>query len=504
MKKFVIAITAALAFSSMAGAQKYIGSPAQDLFDQASFFLETQYFGPSKISIPELIAKYQIKVGEACAELKEQCGYDKVEPLLVQMFREFQDRHAYYLSAAAVAEENANSAGQATSPVPRVGFSNRTFCETADGVCTTDDKGNLTSKVNGDRLVTNVIKDSPADKAGIKYGDRWVGFNGNTFASLNGDVTELNKFSADFTTKIRAGETIVMQMLRGADKQKIDITVKGAIISTSEVPQLELRPDGVGLLRVPDYLIAGIGQRIHDLIREANGKGLKSIIFNQRGNGGGSALERWFTTGALIKAPDAMRRTPRYNADKNTVEEGFSNGAFYQRFVARPEVGNSFAVKTPVLFEGSLAVLVDDGCASACEYISSSFQRAKRGLVIGEPTVGIGNTNTARFPLANGGAAGMPTLRTFWTDGVSLPAQVKPDFTATNFELFKTGIDAGMNKALESVGAKTLLSAPVNTEIQVPFVQPVPMFGQDAIVTALEQLYSSATKTNGFALQAQY
>ena len=47
-------LAATLAFPCAAGAQKFIGSPAQDLYDQASFYLDTQYFGPSKISIAEL------------------------------------------------------------------------------------------------------------------------------------------------------------------------------------------------------------------------------------------------------------------------------------------------------------------------------------------------------------------------------------------------------------------------------------------------------------------
>lgn len=492
MKKFVLSLTAALICSSAAGAQKFIGSPAQDLFDQASFFLDTQYFGPSTINMTEHIAKYQAKVDEACAATGLQCGTDKVEPLLDDMFNEIQDPHAYYLSAAAVAQENANRSGTATSPAPRVGFTSFTYCDTPTGVCTFDAAGNPTSKLIGDRLITSVIKGAPGDKAGLRYGDRWVGYNGTTYASFNGDVAAINKFQADFGVKIRAGETMTMQILRGGEKQKLDIQVKGEIINTSEVPSLELRSDGVGILRVPDYLITGIGQRVHDLIRDAQTKGLKAVIFNQRGNGGGSALERWFATGAFIKTPAPMRRIPRYNADKNSVEEGFENGTFYQRFVARPEIGNSFKVNNPVLFEGPFAVLVDSGCASACEYISSSFQRAKRGLVIGEETVGIGNTNTARFGLANGGAAAMPTLRAFWADGTPLPSAITPDFKATTFDVFKTGVDAGLNKAFESVGAKTLQASSSSVEINVPFA-PIPTFGFDAITSVLEQVNRKPT-----------
>jgi carboxyl-terminal processing protease len=495
VKRILLAVATALVASNSANAQKYIGSQAQDLFDQAAFFLDTQYFGPTTISITDQINKYQLAVDEQCAKEALQCKYETVEPVIAEMFDGLEDPHAYYLTAAAVASQNANRAGTATSPTPRIGITNRTFCDTADGVCTYDDKGNLTSRINGDRLVTSVVKDSPADKAGIKYGDRWVGYDNTTFASFNGNAEALGKFSADFTAKVRSGQPILMQILRGADRQKLDISIQGAVISTSEIPQLELRPDGVGVLRLPDYLITGVGQRVHDLIRDATSRGMKALVFNQRGNGGGSAIERWSTAGALIKNPDPMRRTPRYNADKNTVEEGFANGSFYQRVVSNPVLGNTRSVQNPILFEGPLAVLVDSGCASACEYISSSFQRAKRGLVIGEPTVGIGNTNTQGFPLANGGSASMPTLRSFWTDGTSLPPQIQPDYLATSFDLFKTGVDGGFNKALESIGSKAIAIQPSTTEIQIPFNQPLFTQLNNPLDEVIRQLYQSQRVT---------
>ena len=102
-------------------------------------------------------------------------------------------------------------------------------------------------------------------------------------------------------------------------------------------------------------------------------------------------------------------------------------------------------------------MLVNNECASACEYFASSLQRAKRGPIIGEETSGVGNTNTQGFELINGGTANMPTLRAFWADGTPLPSSVKPDIVTPNYEfnLFNTGIDQPMQKALESFGAKT-------------------------------------------------
>ena len=218
MKKFVIAISAALAFSGVAGAQKYIGSPAQDLFDQAAFFLETQYFGPSKISMADLIIKYQAKVDEACASTQLACKYEAIEPILGEMFDEIQDPHAYYQSSASVRAEQQQATGNVTTPTPRLGFSHAGFVEYqkeiipvggfSAGLIDLINKGEA-KLLSQDRMIVNVTSGSPAQKAGFRYGDRWIGYNGTLFSSFT-SLTEYTAFLTGLTPKIAAREKITM------------------------------------------------------------------------------------------------------------------------------------------------------------------------------------------------------------------------------------------------------------------------------------------------------
>jgi carboxyl-terminal processing protease len=464
IRRAFVMVAATLAVSSVAGAQKFIGSPAQDLFDQATFFLDTQYFGPSNKNIAELVAAYQLKLDEACTAQGVQCGFDKAEPLIAQMLDDLQDQHAYYLSAEAVQAEQANRAGQNTSPSPRVGIQHRGFCATPSGECTFDDAGNLKDKLQTDRLIVNVLPNSPAEKAGLRYGDRWIGYNGTLFATFpDGQAPAYTKFLEDFSVKIRASETITMNILRGPNRQRLDIPLKGEIVNLSETPTLELRPDGIAVLKVRDYQIRGMGQRVHDLVKQAVAGGAKGIIFNERGNGGGSVAEMLFTVAAFVPTVESFRFVPRYNADRNTVEYGYQPGKVFIRNPAGVELGSS-PLANPTVTNLPMTVLVDSGCASGCEYFAAYMQRAKRAPVIGEPTVGIGNTNTARFNLINGGAAGMPTVRAFWPDGISLPAQITPDMPiqGSDYTLFNTGRDPGFEKALELLGVKSTLAVNTN------------------------------------------
>ncbi len=462
MKKALLTV---LVTFGMAGLS--FASPAVDLFNQAARFIETQYFGPSTVAIPELLEKYRVEVALLCLRQAQpqECGFEVVEPLIAKLLSDLQDGHAYYLSAEAVRQENANRQGQAITPRPALGLRFSSFCETPNGACLYEE-GNLKSAVLRDQLVTRVTIGSPAETAGVLYGDRLIGYNNTLFSSF-ATFADYQKFRADLTPKVQAGERITLNLLRGVNREPVDLTFSGAIFNASQQPKLELRPDGIAVLTVRDYLIAGVGQKIHDLLRQAESKGAKAIIFEQRQNGGGSVYEMMLAVGAFIRNPDPFRFVPRYDAGRNTIEFGYTEGNATIRYSGGiVQVGSS--VRDFVATRLPLAVLVDANCASGCEYFANYVQRHKRGTVIGAKTAGVGNSNTARFGLANGGAAGIPTLRAFWLDGTGLPAFAEADLKTPDLEwnLFETGRDQAMNLALNALKEQPIAVSPIPAILQ--------------------------------------
>ncbi|MFN3266036.1 MAG: S41 family peptidase [Deinococcales bacterium] len=487
MKKILLALGATLAISSFAGAQKYIGSPAQDLFDQATFFLETQYFGPSKVNLGELIAKYQAELDKSCESAQKDCGFAVAEPILAQMFDDLEDPHAYYQSAAARRAEQQQATGTVNTPTPRMGFSHGAFAEYQKQIVTVGgitqglldlvEKGEV-KFLSFDRIILNVVSGSPAEKAGFRYGDRWIGYNGTLFSSF-GNIKEYGEFLAALTPKIQAREKVTFNFLRGPNKTPVNIEAVGEIINVAPFPTLSIDENNIAHLRISDYLVQGLGQQVHNLVKTAIDKNVKAIIVNMRGNGGGLGSERLISMGAFIDKPEPMRRVPRYNPERNTTEEVWLNdtGVYAVRNLQGAELSR-ITVRNPVLYKGPMAVLVDENCASACEYFASGVQRAKRGPVLGVPTVGIGDTNSARFGLANGGAAAMPTVRAFWPDGTPLPSRITPDVSTPDaqYKLFDTGRDIGVEGALEALGIK--LSSQKSSELLRAPAQPkVPTWG---------------------------
>lgn len=72
-----------------------------------------------------------------------------------------------------------------------------------------------------------------------------------------------------------------------------------------ELPSLQVRPDGIALLRVPDFVGRGPGtrrQRIHMLMLEVQQKNARALIVDLRDNRGGLVTASFSVVAALIPA----------------------------------------------------------------------------------------------------------------------------------------------------------------------------------------------------------
>jgi carboxyl-terminal processing protease len=455
MKRFLVGLLAVttLSISSVAGAQKFIGSPAQDLFDQASFYLEQYYFGPSQVNIVALVAKYQVQLDAACETQGLVCPYVVAEPILSVMFDELGDAHAGYLPAQALAAEQAATNNQ-TSPVLRLGITSTRI-----------------SPDSYDRLITDVLEDGPADKAGVLYGDRWVGFDGQAWPNDDQGFVAANE---RFTAAIRAARSVVMNLVRGPEKTRVNIEVKGEVIPGRPRVRWNLRSDGVGVITIKDFFPQGTGAAVHAAVRQAQLRNAQGIVLDLRGNGGGQLSESAITAGAFLETPITEVLTPRHNAERDRVTYNYHRGVFTVLNANNAELARG-VIEGSTVWTGKLVVLIDQNSTSATERVAYQIQRAKRGVLIGQESTGVNDTDSFRFPLVNGGAAAMPRVRSFNPDGTPFPSSVKPDIVVSDMllTLFNAGRDPGFERALESLRAPSAASSDVS---RAAFPAPLTVF----------------------------
>jgi carboxyl-terminal processing protease len=211
-------------------------------------------------------------------------------------------------------------------------------------------------------MVTNTIPNGPSEKLGIMAGDRIVTIDGENVASIkikNNDV--LKKLRGDKGTKVtvdiyRRGEPQLLEFVIVRDKIPL-YSVDASYMATPEI----------GYIKISRFADSTTDE-FREALTKLKAKGMKSLILDLQGNGGGY-LNR------------AIEVADEFLPDKDLV--------VYTEGRSQPRQEN-FATGTGQFEKGKLAVLIDESSASASEIVSGAVQDWDRGLIIGRRSFGKG------------------------------------------------------------------------------------------------------------------
>lgn len=211
--------------------------------------------------------------------------------------------------------------------------------------------------------------DSPARRSGIRHGDILLAID-NTVLDKNFSTEEASK-----RLKGKAGTDVTLRIRRrhlpaGSDSI-LTLTITRGTITTAAVPYYGFVGDGVGYIAIttfsektgPDFE-AALSQ-----LRKQYGRDLNGLIIDLRNNGGG----------LLTAAVDVVSNfVPRGTEVVITRGRDKMNSRTYKT------LRNPIAPKLP------LAVLINNGTASAAEIVSGALQDLDRAVIIGERSYGKG------------------------------------------------------------------------------------------------------------------
>lgn len=213
--------------------------------------------------------------------------------------------------------------------------------------------------------VISPIEGTPAERAGIRGGDR--------IAEIEGESTE--GFTSDDAVKRLRGEPgtkVNIGVDRPGVSELIPFELTRAIINIKAVPYAGMLEDDIGFVRLADFsrvASSELGGALDSLF----GCGAKKIVFDLRSNGGGLLREGREVSDLFLPEGRVLVRTEGRVPDSR------------QEFVAETADPHG---------DYPMVVLVDRGSASAAEIVAGALQDWERGLVLGDTTFGKGSVQT--------------------------------------------------------------------------------------------------------------
>ncbi|MDQ3180367.1 MAG: S41 family peptidase [Acidobacteriota bacterium] len=242
------------------------------------------------------------------------------------------------------------------------------------------------SQVSGYLYVVSVIKDSPADKAGLKAGDviEYV---------ENKATRDISLYDARQLLLGEAGSKINLRVLRTGEKPQTITVSRGAYkIPTAEA---KLEDGKIGVIKVYSLEI-GEAKDIRGRVLELTKQGAQKIILDLRGVAAGDLSDAVEVANLFIK-------------DGTLAEVIGRDGKVLKTYTAD---------QSKFLFDGKVAVLIDLGTAGAAEVVASAILDRGRGDVVGERSFGAG-TEQQLFPLRGGDGLLLTTAK--WASASGKP-----------------------------------------------------------------------------------
>ncbi|MBM3331381.1 S41 family peptidase [candidate division WOR-3 bacterium] len=214
--------------------------------------------------------------------------------------------------------------------------------------------------------VISPIEGTPAERAGIRGGDR--------IAEIDGKSTV--DFTTDDAIKVLRGEPgskVKLGISRPGVRELIPFELIRAIINIKAVPYAALLDDGIGFVRLADFSKTAT-QELRRAIDSLFAAGATKLIFDLRSNGGGLLGEGRDVTDLFLPPGKVIVRT------KGRI----------------PDSKRDYVSETQDVHGGEfpLVVLVDRASASASEIVAGALQDWERGLIVGDTTYGKGSVQT--------------------------------------------------------------------------------------------------------------
>ncbi len=212
-----------------------------------------------------------------------------------------------------------------------------------------------------DTFITATFQNSPASRAGLRFGDRIIAVDG---------MKATGKSSLEVRDKIRGprGSVVKITVERAADKHIQAVEITRDVVPQPSIPDAYMIKPGVGYIDMTRGFNYTTTEELLNALEILHSRGANSLVLDLRNNPGGfldqaiHVAEVFLPSGQLI-----LTQKGRNGLRDNTFKSG-----------------NRAADTTP------LVILINGSTASASEIVAGAMQDHDRALIVGETSFGKG------------------------------------------------------------------------------------------------------------------
>ena len=280
---------------------------------------------------------------------------------------------------------------------------------------------------NNENQVVEVMDNSPAKKAGIKVGDKFLKIDGK-------DVKNLSLTGMTSLIKRNKGDKQVFVVLRDSEEITVNITIGEVVLSSVSSKIIEGNGKNVGYINIETFA-ANTYAQFNKNLKALEKEKIDSLIIDVRGNPGGH----------LSQVQDILSLF----FDKKTVLYQIENKGKVEKFYASTKDKRKY----------DIVVLIDCQSASASEILASCFQENyKNATIIGTTSYGKGTVQKT-YELSNGAslkytAEKWLTSKGNWINDKGVVPDIEVELTEEYYNNACDENDLQLQKALEVLTKK--------------------------------------------------
>ena len=270
---------------------------------------------------------------------------------------------------------------------------------------------NYTYGEQTETFITATFENSPAGRAGLRFGDRIVEVDGTKMSG---------KTSLEVRDKIRGprGSTVKLTLERAADKTIQQIGLTRDAVPQPSIPDAYMLKPGVGYIDMTRGFNYTTTDELQDALERLHAKGMNSLVLDLRNNPGGFLDQAIHVAEVFLKNGQLILTQKGRNGFRDNSYESHNNS---------PDL-------TP------LVILINEYTASASEIVAGAMQDHDRALIVGRTSFGKGLVQSI-IPLEYGAGLTLTSAKYFTPSG----RLIQRDYSNGGFYDYYT--HGGVNRA---------------------------------------------------------